>query len=166
VRRQAFIIVGFLLVMAGCATKGRPLDASVYLLNTNRNTTALLNSLSEEFKANKYIIETRSNSLGVLSLQPRRFAIPRGENKSSFGEQIIQIRQEGGSVKVSITYRCEDPTKGSMGPCFQRDEAATNKIARIERMLLEVFNKHMYKSKSDLIPKSKVLDEIHPAPRQ
>lgn len=135
----------------------RPLDTSVYLLNTDRNTTTLLNALTEEFKANKYSVETRSNSLGVLTMKPRKFLIPR-EQDSTPAEQLVQIRQEGGSVKVSMAYRCEDATSKTMGPCFQEDGDATAKISRIEKALLELFNRHLYKKQTDKLINSKNID--------
>jgi len=147
-------VVILFLQSIGCALKGRPIDASVYLLNTNRSTSALLGALEAEMTTNKYEVEARNDQLGVLAFLPRKFVIPR-EDRKSFGEQMIQVRQEGGSVKIRISYRCEDVSRGDlMGPCLDSDKAATQKISKIERLILDSFNKHMYKSKADMLPKS------------
>lgn len=149
-----FICLILGLGLFGCATRGNPIQSSVYLLDTDKSTTGLLNDLANDLRTSKYEVETINNSLGILSLMPRRFVIPR-EGGRSYGEQIFQLRQEGGSVKVTITYRCEDAEKGGMGPCYDRDQAANNKINRIEKALLEVLNKQMYRTRSGSIPKAK-----------
>jgi hypothetical protein len=164
-RLQRGVAIGLgsiLLVGAiGCASRHTPRDTSVYLLNTDRGVTSLLEELSTSLQASKYQIETVNPDIGVLVCSPRTFQIPR-EEASTKGEQAFQLRQEGGSVKIRLSYRCQDQVTEEMGPCYREDQSAMQKIARIEKSLLALLNRHMQKKPDDLSPKSKEIGEIPP----
>jgi hypothetical protein len=158
VRYYLFPLVVFstLMLLMGCATKGKPIESSVFLLSTDKSITALLNELSEDLKANKYEIETLNTNLGVLNTKPRRFLVRRGDQTTP-AEQTVQIRQEGGSVQLRLLYQCDDGLTG-MGPCMSNDVVVRNKIARIENLLITTVNRRLFKDRSQSVPANKLID--------
>ena len=140
------------LFLASCATRSVPIEPSVYLLSTDKEPQWLLDQVSEELKKNRYEIESIDYNVGLLVMAPRRFVIVR-RGERSYGEQSFQLRQEGGSVKVRISYMCEYP-KGKL-PCDQDDRDAIDKIKRIERLILSMVNRKLFKKAGEERAKSK-----------
>lgn len=144
-----------LIFLAGCATKQIPMDPSVYLLSTDSEPRWLLDQVSEELVKNKYTVESLDYNVGLLVMAPRRFVIPRGD-KVSYGEQYFQIRQEGGSVKVRMSYMCDYPV-GKV-ECYVGDNEADQKIKRLERLILAMINRKLFKKPGEDRAKTKDIE--------
>src|SRR5690606_22635624 len=97
-------------------------------------------------KANKYQIKKVDTVVGLLVTEPRKFPVVRGEDKT-YAEQLIQIRQEGGSLKLRFTYKCQNGD--NYKPCGQSDQELRAKVARVERAIIKLFNKRLFKSPAD-----------------
>ena len=132
------------VLLVSCATKSVPIEASLYLLSTDRDSESFLNEMAEELKKNRYEVETLNFNVGLLKMEPRRFVILRDEQRT-YGTQVIEMRQEGGSVKLSMEYECEYGQISSK--CVTDDEYATEKIRRIERIIIAMVNRRLFKKK-------------------
>ena len=147
-----YIVAFLFLILSACATRQIPMEPSIYLLSTDKGPGWLLGEVAEDLKENKYKIETMDASTGLLVTEPRRFVILRGDERT-YAEQTFQLRQEGGSIKVRLTYECD--YKDGKAPCDVNDSEATTKIRRIERLLLAIINRRLYKKPGEERVKSK-----------
>ena len=144
-----------LFVLIGCATKRQPLDASVYLLSTDKDPNWLLGEIRDDLKKNKYEVENFSSKVGALVMAPRDFVILR-DGARTRGTQSIQVQQEGGSVKVTMSYTCSYPE--GQQPCNRADDEAVSKIRRIERLIISMINRRLFKRAGEERVKSKIIE--------
>jgi hypothetical protein len=137
-------LIGSAFMLSSCQTTRTPRAASEYLYSTDKSQTQLLEDLKAKFTENKYEVKTLDIETGFLVTKPRKFNIGNGE----VGRQTVQIRQEGGSVKIRSVYECEYEVAGKKDfePCLIEDSDATQKIQRIDGLLLKIvkdtLNKH------------------------
>lgn len=148
--RHLFIAVASLSALA-CATPPKPRVASEYLLVTDKSSAAVLKDVQKKLEEIKYSIRTVDPEVGVLVTKPRRFSYTKGGVPAS-ARQSLQVRQEGGSVKLRFQYECELAAQGgAFAECFQEDQALDEKIRRIEpsvvRRVREVLLKHKSEEK-------------------
>jgi hypothetical protein len=103
--------------------------------------------LQAKLVENKYEVKTIDFETGFLVAKPRSFMIGASKERRP-ARQIVQIRQEGGSVKVRTIYECEyDHENGKFfEPCLLEDQDATAKIQRVDGLLQKLvrdnLNKH------------------------
>jgi hypothetical protein len=135
------------IILSSCQTTRTPRAASEYLFSTDKSQTSLLEDLKAKLTEHKYEIKTFDIETGFLVTKPRRFSIGSGGDKYS-ARQVVQIRQEGGSVKIRSIYECEYEQKGQrqFEACIVEDQEASAKIQRVEsgllRLLKDNLNKH------------------------
>ncbi len=144
--RQILILLFFGLAFSGCVTQPRFRAASEYLLTTDKGTTSLFTDLKAGLGEHKYTVEKEDSAAGILLLAPRPFSYASGGHKVS-ARQIVQMRQEGGSVKVRISYECKYASE--FEACLENDSRVSEKIGRIENSLVEVIQPIMLKYKED-----------------
>ena len=130
------------LVLVGCASQSFPIEPSVYLLSTDKEPRSFLNEIAEELGKSRYEVESLDLNVGLLKMEPRRFVVIRGDQRT-YAQQTVQVRQEGGSVKVRMSYLCEYGQGTS--ECNSDDDFATDKINRIERIIMAMLNRKLFK---------------------
>ena len=91
-------------------------------------------------------------NVGLLVMEPRRFVVLRGDAKT-YARQTIQLRQEGGSVKMRMTYECEYGQ--GISECNTDDDFAVEKIRRIERIIMSMINRKLFKKPGEERVRSK-----------
>lgn len=146
------ISVIFSFYLAGCQSASFPIEPSIYLLSTDKEPRSFLNEIADELKKSRYEVESLDLNVGLLVMEPRRFTILRGDQKS-YASQKFQMRQEGGSVKLRITYECE--YENGVTECDTKDEYAMEKIRRIERIIMSMINRRLFKKPGEETTKSK-----------
>lgn len=130
-RRIAVLII---FSLSACVTTPKSRTASEYLLTSDQDTKTVFQGIQEKLGAYKYKMKTIDLEAGILAFEPRQFSFDRGGQKIN-ARQSVHIRQEGGSVKVRITYECnyvED-----FVPCHYTDKDVASKISRIEPSLIK-----------------------------
>jgi hypothetical protein len=134
------------LTLTSCQTNRTPRAASEYLYSTDKSQTQLLEDLKTKLTENKYVIKSMDIETGFLTTQPRAFTIGSGDEKIR-ARQTVQIRQEGGGVKIRSIYECEYEHKGTKAfePCVVEDDGANQKIQRIEGALLKLIRENLNK---------------------
>jgi len=134
-----FIAAALILaVISNCAHQQTPRAPSDYLLTTDRGVTELLRDVRAKLQENKYRIRREDAAAGLLVTYPRRFSFNSDGNKV-LARQTVEVRQEGGSVKLRIIYDCSyDGSGKKFSPCFKEDAAAMTKISRLEPALVEL----------------------------
>jgi hypothetical protein len=114
--------------------------ASERLLRTDQPTNVLFASLKSALEQHKYHVQHEDPAAGLLVMSPRAFSYSSGGRKN-YAHQLIQIRQEGGSIKVRLNYECSaDGVEGPFKPCLEGDEALSQKVNRIESSFFEIVN--------------------------
>lgn len=131
------------LMLSSCETTRTARPASEYLYSTDKAQTQLLEDLKAKLIENKYEVKTLDLETGFLVTKPRRFNIGNGVA----GRQSVQIRQEGGSVKIRSIYECEYENDGAkkFEPCLLEDEEAGKKIQRVDALLLKIIQDNLNK---------------------
>lgn len=139
-RRNFFWIFSLAIVVnlfVGCASKPIGRDPSEYLLTTDRDAQSLLKDIRTTLEQKKYKIRKEDATAGILVAAPRKFSFEREGGKVS-ARQTLNIRQEGGSIKLRIIYDCNYTGDGQLYEvCYVTDNEATAKINRIEPALVE-----------------------------
>jgi hypothetical protein len=145
-RWKALIVSFSIYFVTACTSVPKPLPPSEFLLFTAKAQTEVLNDLKNYLKENKYEVSRFDYVTGILGTKPRSFAFDSNRGPAQ-GEQVILIRQESGSVKLRMEYRCQYPGKYSdvWSPCEVRDDPTISKIERIENILLPLVAKALHK---------------------
>src|SRR6185437_14857963 len=103
IMRKLLLLLIFFIV--GCESMPKRRPASEYLFSTNQSTGVLLNQLKDTFTQHKYTIAKQDNAAGILLMAPRTFIFTSTAGKTK-AHQVVQIRQEGGSLKIRMAYEC------------------------------------------------------------
>ncbi len=146
------------LTTIGCVTMPKYRPPSDYLLSTDMSVTDVVKSVKAKLTESKYLASRENLDAGLLVFEPRQFAFDK-KGVRSLVQQVIQIRHEGGSVKVHITYTCnytgadEVPFK----QCFQKDKVLEDKIKRVEKALISSMRDVLVKHK-ETAPATKAPD--------
>jgi hypothetical protein len=130
--RRIFVLAA--LFFSACVTAPKSRTASEYLLTTDLATKTVFDGIQEALGAYKYKMKTLDLDAGILVFEPRNFSFDRGGQKVP-AKQTLYVRQEGGSVKLRITYECnyvED-----FVPCHLNDKDVASKISRIEPAIVK-----------------------------
>ncbi len=143
-------------VLAGCATGPAKRGPSEYLLSVDRGVTASLRDLRVKLEEEKYVVGREDLDAGFLILKPRTFSFERNGSKV-VARQFVQIRQEGGSVKVRLSYECK--YEMSFDACDQDDEGARAKISRLERPLLDLLRPILLENNKTAAERPKIHSE-------
>ncbi len=139
------------IFISGCATEPKNRAASEFLLTTDKATSMLFSDIKTMLDEHKYSVQRQDVTAGILLLAPRNFVYSNGPKKT-LARQNVQMRQEGGSVKVRITYECNYAgDRKEFVPCLDGDGAIATKISRIETSLIEVIQPAMLRHSSDQI---------------
>jgi hypothetical protein len=132
-------------LFAGCASRPVGRDPSEYLLTTDRDAQSLLKDIRTALEGKKYKIRKEDPSAGLLVAAPRKFSFEREGTKVT-ARQVVNLRQEGGSVKLRIVYECNYAGDGqTFDVCYVSDNEATAKINRVEPALLDVIRPFLMK---------------------
>lgn len=133
-------------MLSGCQTTRTPRAASEYLFSTDKSQTQLLEDIKAKLIEHKYSIRSLDVETGFLTTYPRRFSVGSGSSRI-IAQQTIQIRQEGGGVKLRSYYECEYDYKGKkeFEACIVEDKDATEKIRRVESAMLKMIKGVLYK---------------------
>lgn len=123
-----------ILILSACASVPKSRPASEYLLTTDKSTSNVLNDLKVKLEEKKYKIQKLDVTAGILTVEPRSY-IFISSGKKIFARQIVQIRQEGGSVKVRFIYEC-NYSEIEFETCHAEDEDSNAKISKIEPKLI------------------------------
>lgn len=152
-----FRLVIFLpiLMLISCSTPPPPMTATTHLLSTNRAPADLLPELKADFEKNKYKVRAENPKVGVLTLQPRSFSV-----EGLAAQQVVQMRQEGGSLKLKISYLCRNEV-GKMAPCNTANEQLNEKTRRLNQMVVRLIDKHLMQDRAKK-PEATSLGEIIP----
>lgn len=145
-------------VFFGCASAPKPIGPSVHLLATNRTAPELLPDVEAELLKQKYVVNKISPEVGLLALQPRDFSVQH-EGKKIPAQQIVQMRQEGGSLKLRIVYRCQYKF-GQWEPCYADHPDVANKIRRVDQMIVKLIGNQLFRERERA--ESKNIGEITP----
>ncbi len=140
-KRQNILLVLVLIVSAiglfGCATSIVPRQPSSFLFSTKNSTSVLFEDMTKELVQKGYVIKKKDITAGLFVTEPRKFKINSSEG-SIKAEQILQLRQEGASLKIRIVYNCAFDGSPSYGPCNADNVASQNKIRKVEKGLLQI----------------------------
>jgi hypothetical protein len=128
--------LSFALILCSCATPMTPREPSEYLLTTDMASTILLKDVKAKLEENKYKIRKFDIGAGLLLTEPRKFSFEKNGKKIA-ANQSLQLRQEGGSVKLRIAYSC-NYTGDTFVTCHAQDQEAAAKINRVEPALVEM----------------------------
>lgn len=154
-------VFAVLILVSACATQPKNRAASEYLLTTDKSTSVLFKDLKNQLGEHKYTVEREDDTAGILLLSPREFSYGGSKRPA---RQSIQMRQEGGSVKVRIAYECK--YSADFEPCLDSDRPISAKISRIEASLIEMLQpimvRHIEEATSEPMPAS--VDSPTPAP--
>ena len=121
-----------------CAHKIKRRSVSEYLFSTKRGTENFIEDLKKTLESKRYTIRNIDTTLGILTTRPRKFMIHE-DGAEVQADHTIQVRQEGGSVKVRIQYKCN--YTGQMEACSKEDAATEEKISRFEPKLIQLIKK-------------------------
>lgn len=127
-------LFGFL---AGCAANSNYLKPTQVLLSTDRSTSQIFSDLRTKLGKYKYKIALEDRSVGLLVSEPRQFSLDHNGQKIE-AQQTVQIRQEGGSVKVRLSYACDYTGDRKFTPCLADDPEDNQKISRLNRGLIRL----------------------------
>lgn len=123
--------------MNGCVTPPRNKEPAEYLLSTDRSTTEVNAVLKAKLAESKYTVSRENIEVGLLLFAPRGFSF-ENKGKKIKARQIIQVRHEGGSVKIHINYECDYVGRGAnYTPCREDERPLDEKISKIESPLIE-----------------------------
>ncbi len=125
------------LLLNGCAVPKVARPASDYLLSTDRSTSKVVLDTKAALIKHKYQIQKEDITSGILVVAPRKFTYRTATQKIE-AEQRVQIRVDGGSVKINIMYKCK--YNSLLEACDSADKDGNIKIKRLERALLEIIN--------------------------
>ncbi len=134
---KSLIVVAILaLVLDGCASSPRFRPATQALLPTNRGVSQFFHDLSTKLRQHKYKIVNDDPTAGILLTAPRQFSfIDRG--RQMVANQRVEIHQEGGAVKLRLSYKCNYSGDGhTFTPCLANDADAVKKIARVDKAFI------------------------------
>ncbi|MCB0349534.1 MAG: hypothetical protein KDD38_00010 [Bdellovibrionales bacterium] len=145
---KSFAVMALTVLLSNCATAPKPRAASEYLLTTDKGVSNVLEDVKIALESKKYKIKTVDNATGILLTYPRKYTFTSG-GKRIFARQIIQLRQEGGSVKLRIVYECDYNGIDYEG-CARDDADSNAKIMRIEPALVELIRPALIKHKDEL----------------
>ena len=143
--KHYLLFFAFISLISGCAHQPIPREASEYLLTTDRDAVALLKAIRTALEEKKYTVSREDVPAGLLVVAPRRFSFDKNGSKIA-ARQSINMRQEGGSLKIRITYDCNYAgDERTFVTCFSEDAEATAKIKRIEPALIQAIKPHLMK---------------------
>lgn len=143
------LIFAIALAFVGCATQSKTRASSEYLLTTDKGTTSLFKEIAKTMDEHKYSVKKEDVSAGILLLSPRRFSFVNDDRRKTQARQTVQLRQEGGSVKVRISYECNYANDGKdFVPCYD-EPALDTKVGRIESILVELLQPTMLKHSAE-----------------
>lgn len=127
-----------LLTLCGCATDQlyrQPTDA---LYPTNRSTSNLFNDLTSKLHKYQYKVVSEDKSVGILLTAPRQFSFT-SNGQRVLATQTAQIRQEGGAVKLRLSYKCNYSGDGTtFVPCLVNDQEAESKIGLVDHAFMNM----------------------------
>ena len=140
-----YVVFALFIALAGCATTPVERAPSEYLLATDKDIAKALKDVRTELEKNKYAIKKEDLNSGILITIPRKFFYEEdGKKKSAY--QTLQFRQEGGSVKIRIVYKCNYGEElDSIEPCHKDDTALRSKISRLEPLLIKAIQPALLK---------------------
>lgn len=128
------LVIFIALIVSSCVTPPKTRPASEFLLTSEKGITQSLADVNAALTQKKYKIKQVNHEVGILITQPRGFAFSRGGSKVA-ARQTVQLRQEGGSVKLRLVYECETATEAGdleFKPCLLEDSDAAAKILRLD----------------------------------
>lgn len=139
------ILVGTAITAAfvGCASAPSKRQPTQYLYSTDKSTTNLLKDLRDSLVEKKYKIRKIDVGAGLLITEPRSFSYGEDDKKA---KQILNIRQEGASVKVAVSYTCLDDSGKFIG-CYEDNEELALKIKRVESPIIKIIRDQLTKRK-------------------
>lgn len=131
-----YILVLFFLILSfGCVSVPVSRSPSEYLLTTDKNVAEVLHDVRVKLEENKYKIKAENVEAGILLTSPRQFSFEK-EGQKIIGRQTLQMRQEGGSVKLRIVYDCK--YMDEFESCHRNDQHVQAKINRLEPALINM----------------------------
>lgn len=153
-----FFIILSILFLGACSTQHKSLEPSVQLLNTNKTPQELISDLKTALTENNYKVANENPEVGLLSLKPRGFKVSTasGEVKA---RQVVQMRQEGGSLKMRTTYVC-NYMSDTFESCHDGHPELIGKIQRLDVLLKNIVSKQLIKERQRA--KSTSIGEIDP----
>ncbi len=125
---RILILFSFGTILWGCVTEPKYRDPSEYLLNTDRDAEGVLGTIRTKLEENTYKIKKQDTTAGLLVVRPRKFSYDQN-GKTVVGKQDIQVRLEGGSIKLRIFYQCN--YAGYFERCMRDDLEAEEKLAAL-----------------------------------
>ena len=164
VSKRTIFYLAFICICS-CATAPVPKPASEYLLSTDKSATSVLSEVRQALEKQKYKIKVENVSAGLLATHPRGYSYQQN-GATIRGRHTIQLRQEGGSVKVRVVYQCK--YKLDYEKCLADDKANNEKVRRIDSGLVKLIRERLSKHDGQAAtsePKSDVsepIEEIQP----
>jgi hypothetical protein len=131
---RKYLVGVVFLSLIGCATTPKYRVASEYLLSTDLNIKTVFDDIVKQLEKYKYKPNKSDPEAGILIFEPRKFSYPSGKINIS-AQQVLYVRQEGGSVKLRLSYDC-NYTGNSYEQCRYSDNDVNAKISRIEPPLV------------------------------
>ncbi len=123
--------------LTGCAANSDYLKPTQVLLSTDRSTSQIFSDLRTKLGKYKYKIALEDQGIGLLVTEPRQFSFTHNGERIA-AQQTVQIRQEGGSVKVRLSYTCDYASDRKFTPCLANDTEDNQKILRLNRGLIHL----------------------------
>ncbi len=127
-------------VFTGCATESPYREPTRILLPTDLSTSQIFHNLHDRIALYKYKIAFEDMNVGLLVTAPRQFSFMSGDRKI-LARQVVQVRQEGGAVKLRLSYACAYKNAQTFSPCLANDADANQKISHIDRGFITLVKK-------------------------
>jgi hypothetical protein len=132
------MLFGCASIMLGCASEPKRRMASEYMFSTDRATSTLFGDVKNKFSEHKYVTDKQDAGAGILLMAPRTFSFTCDGHKA-WAHQLVQMRQEGASLKIRLAYECNyTGDEKTFGPCLEEDPQLSSKIDRIEAAFIDV----------------------------
>jgi hypothetical protein len=144
------ILAVTVLVFAACTTTHKDLRATEALFNTDKSTTVLLEDLKKAMEAKSFKVAKMDVTTGRLQTEERQFSFPYSGAAKLKAWQLIHVHQEGGSVKIRISYTCERPNnygESQKEKCNSLDKKFRAKQKMIEKTTFDVIQSVLLKYK-------------------
>ena len=143
------LVVAFFSIteFLGCASAPKPIQPSVHVMATNKTASELIPDLENQLKQSKYKVKRVDANLAFITTEPRTFSIDTAKGRLN-ARQSIQLRQEGGSLKLRVQYKCEN-ISGVWGDCFATDSAVPEKISRLDKLLVSQLSTQLFKERTE-----------------
>ena len=150
---QRFTLTLLVLLTAamftGCATGSLYRRPTKILLPTDQSTSQVFRNLGEKIAQYHYKIAVEDMNVGLLVTAPRQFSFMH-DGRKILARQVVQVRQEGGAVKLRLAYDCAYQGNQIFSPCLADDADANRKISHIDRGFIALV-KHALRGSDNVV---------------